>query len=109
VASHAKALDAVVAAGKRDASIDVTPLTRKPPPAPKRATVAPAATPPPPRAPQPQRIDRELQNLWAFRMWEVAGRCVLPPVLTSDGENSDQPCDRNECEWQGLCLEWSCV
>jgi hypothetical protein len=79
-----------VAAGKRDASIDVTPLTKKPPPAPKRATAAPAATPPaasaptrtapaPARAPEPQRIDRELQNLWAFRMWEVAGRCVPPP------------------------------
>ena len=94
VASHAKALDDVVAVGKKNA-IDVTPITTKPPPAPKPAAAAAAAPPPPPapaRAPAPVRatpapapapaaapqpIDRELQNLWAFRMWEAAGRCVL--------------------------------
>jgi len=93
VASHAKALDDVVAVGKTNA-IDVTPITTKPPPAPKRAAAAAAAPPPPPApagapapvratpapapaAAAPQPIDRELQNLWAFRMWEAAGRCVL--------------------------------
>ena len=58
----------------------MAPVTVIPPKAPKRAP-APVPVAAAVAAPAPQKpIERELQNLWAFRRWEAAGRCVAPAL-----------------------------